>query len=215
MEPTASTSQKSARRGCLFYGCLTLVIVGLGLVALFGVGIYLSVQEVKKLTSTDPVPVPAYNVKPGEVEAIDKKVREFEQAAAGAPARLELSAADLNALLASRGGEGKAFVRIEGQLVHLDGSFRFPDLPWPASALAGRYLNGSIGLRPTNENQRLVIRPETAMADGKPVPDKVLTLIKSIEIFDLPGAEGLKQIEGLGKQLKSVRVEGDRLILER
>ena len=86
------------------------------------------------------VEVPAATATEQEQDLAATKWREFEQhARAHEPARLELTADELNALIASEPlFKGKAHVSIEGDAAHLRVSIPLNEVRW----LKGHYMNG-------------------------------------------------------------------------
>src|SRR5262245_45883632 len=126
-------------RGCLFWGCLVFILVGLAIGGCIGATYYFFM----KFTSEKPQPVPVEEVKPGQLQAVEKRIDDCGQALEkDQPATLELTEKDLNTLLAAepslpRDLQKKAHVRIEGKQLQVDMSLRVP---------GDRWFNGTVGL---------------------------------------------------------------------
>ena len=128
--PAAPSEPAPRGRGCFFWGCMTVGIVGLLIGGCTAYAAYAFYRAVNNYTATTPVPVPVHEVKPGEKEAVQERVDTYEKAGAGA-ATLELSAADLNTLLvkAEPWFAGKVFMRVEGEKVFVDVSVPLKEIP--------------------------------------------------------------------------------------
>jgi hypothetical protein len=89
-----------------------------------------------------PTPVPEFSASDQHLQRVRERWQDFEQKTrAGQPAEIELSADDINALIAtSEGLRGKVFVSIDGDLLRLQASL-------PIGAFLGRpgyYFNGDV-----------------------------------------------------------------------
>jgi hypothetical protein len=89
-----------------------------------------------------PTPVPEFSPSDQQIQRVQERWQEFEQKArAGQPAEIELSADDINALIAtSEDLRGKLFVSIDGDLPRLQASL-------PIGGFLGRpgyYFNGDV-----------------------------------------------------------------------
>src|SRR5262245_964132 len=111
------------KRGCIFYGCLTLAILTvlmmiMGLIGFFVVrGMYN--RAVNEYTSTTPQTFEAVTYTPAEREALEGRLKLFQQALDQGQGgqELVLSAQDLNVLINDKPNvqdlKGKLFVLIE------------------------------------------------------------------------------------------------------
>lgn len=172
----ASTPRARSR---LASGCGIVLFLLVLLAAVAGVGGCYIISQVNRYTSTAPVPIPRYELKPGERDALARRIEEFE--AAAAPARLELTAGDLNALLAgAAGGNARPQVRAridEGGLF-LDASIGLGRDRLLARFFEGRFLNASIGLELRIEEGRLRGRVTSAVtAGGERIRDEFLPFL--------------------------------------
>jgi hypothetical protein len=140
--------------GCLGKGCLILSLFILFLIIACAVGLYVGsktnsalvhgIYWAKKthMLASEPSPIPQFETAPENIEGTKRKWRDFDRAAhEDQPARIELTADDLNNLITSnRHLRGKAFVTIDNNILHVQASL-------PLGEYVGRegyYLNGEI-----------------------------------------------------------------------
>ena len=158
---------KQKGMGCLGKGCLMFFIFIILLAVAFFVGGYAGVRYV--VTSTEPREIPQIESSEAEQRAVRERWEDFKSArnmttatmtqdppvegATPAPSsanRIELTAADINAMIAgSRKLNGKAFVSIENNVARIQVS-----VPLEKVGFRGRFLNGEFQAR--------------AAADGNP-----------------------------------------------
>jgi hypothetical protein len=152
---------KQRKTGCLGKGCMMLVVFLVLLAVAFFIGGYVGVRYV--VTSTTPKEIPQVESTEAEQEAVRHRWEEFkagprstpvdvtmattttEPTPAPAPAtnRIELSASDINQLIAgSRKTRGKAFVSIENNVARVQVS-----VPLEKVGFRGRFLNGELQVR--------------------------------------------------------------------
>jgi hypothetical protein len=154
---------KQRRTGCLGKGCMMVVVFLILLAVAFFVGGYVGVRYV--VTSTTPKEIPPIETTPADQEAVRLRWEEFkagphstavdttmattttttEATPAPTPAsnRIELSASDINQLIAgSRKLSGKAFVSIENNVARVQVS-----VPLEKVGFRGRFLNGELQVR--------------------------------------------------------------------
>jgi hypothetical protein len=170
---------KRGGRGCLFWGCLGTTVIAF----LTAGGIAWWIYSFLGFTSTEPMAIPVHEPKPGEVEALRERFESFEKAPPGSKDdRIEVSADDLNSLLASN-EEGRRWakrvhVRIEGESILADVSIPLEELrPLGVEVLAGRYLNGTVELGLSVVDRALDLRVTGATANGKPLPSSYVALL--------------------------------------
>lgn len=201
------------RRGCLFWGCLVLLIVFLAIGSCIGI-VYYRLRD--SWTSPEPVPIPRYTLKPGEYEKVEKKLAAFGQAAEEVkPATLELSADELNALIAGKENlkklNGKVAVKIEGDKVLLDASIPLDEAPLPF--LKGRYFNGTLATKLSLKDGSLMLSPESATVKDKAVPKEFLDQIRTMDLLH-QGAGGETKLDFLEK-VKTVEIRDGKVIVGR
>jgi hypothetical protein len=171
-------------------------------------------------TSPTPAPVTVHVPAEGEAERVRRQAEDFSRDASPVdPAkRLELSARDLNTLAVdaarSAGADlaGKVFLRLEDGKLLVDLSLPFDG--WPG--LSGRYLNASAEVEASVADGHLhakVLRVRTP--SGQEMPEKLVRILNSALSGWLESAAGHKDVGEALKKVKHLRVEGERLVLER
>ena len=120
-----------------------------------------------------PTPVPEYSASEQQTQNVRERWQDFEQKArAGQPAEIELSADDINSLIASNpDARGKVFASIEGNQLRLQMSVPIGQF----LGRAGYYFNGNVtielnGAQPLDNPQ---FRRVTV--NGEPVPNDFLS----------------------------------------
>lgn len=159
--------------GCFAKGCLTVFIFILVLAAAFIGGTYVAVRFLRNsyLAST-PVQLPADTTTSDEQQAARVKWNEFERAArAHQPARIELTADEINALIASEPKlSGKAHVTIEDDTAHLQVSVLLEEV----QLLSDRYMNAECAVQSSPDGNPAHARVTSIVVNGKPVGEDVL-----------------------------------------
>jgi hypothetical protein len=140
--------------GCFARGCLTLSIFAIVLAIAGFAGLYWGLHRNSALfygsywlaktrsLAEAPTPVPEFNASDQQIQLVQERWQDFEQKTrAGQPAELELSADDINALIATSDNlRGKVFASIEGNRLRLQASL-------PIGGVLGRpgyYFNGDV-----------------------------------------------------------------------
>jgi len=207
-----TNESSSGGKGCLFWGCLTLVI--LALLGMAGVGIM--VFQVRKLaysvTDTQPVDIPV--AKPNEEEAEELKAKAEGLAEAVEQNRaktFKFTENELNGLVAvlpdAKVLRGKAAFHIQGDTLQAEASVPLDQFP----GMSGRYLNGKLALDVRCENGILEVFAKDVVVKGEPLPqqfrEKLAQENLAKEIYNEPKArEALKNID-------YIRVEDGKLII--
>jgi hypothetical protein len=139
--------------GCFARGCLVLVIFAIVLaIAGFG-GLYWGLHRNSALfygsywlaktrsLAEAPTAVPEFNASEQQIQLVQERWQDFEQKTrAGQAAEIELSADDINALIATSENRGKVFTSIDGNQLRLQTSVAIGGI----LARPGYYFNGDI-----------------------------------------------------------------------
>jgi hypothetical protein len=159
--------------GCFAKGCLILIAFVVLLVIAFVGGTYLAVRYLRadyfpKTRATLPSAVPTQQVQQDARARWDA----FESAArAHQPARIELTADDMNALIASEPElRGKADVMLDGNVGRLRVSMPLDGFRW----LRGHYLNAECTVQSGPAGDPDAARITAITVNGRPVSDDVL-----------------------------------------
>ena len=171
------------KRGCLFYGCLSLTVIALLMVILGIFGYYFfkstSKRWIQDYTETAPAEIEKVEYARDQMDALRVRVAGFKEALDRGTNLLELllTADDLNALInGERELKDKLFVRIDDDKIKGEVSMPLQDLgPFK---LNGRYLNGTASFKVAMKNGVLDVRLLDVQVKGKPLPAMVLNEFK-------------------------------------
>jgi hypothetical protein len=159
--------------GCFGRGCLILIVFILFLAAAFAAGTFLAVRYLRtSYFVTRPAELPASNATDQERETARVKWYDFERAArAHTASRIELTADELNALIASEPDlRGKAFVSIEANTARVQLS-----IPLSFTRLMrGRYMNAECTVQSDPDGDPANAHITSVIVNGKPVAEDVL-----------------------------------------
>jgi hypothetical protein len=140
--------------GCFGRGCLILLVFLIVLAIACFAGVYWGLHRHSALfygnywlaktrsIAKAPTPVPEFNASNQQIQLVQERWQDFEQKTrAGQPAEIELSADDINALIATSDDvRGKVFASIDGDQLRLQASL-------PIGGVLGRpgyYFNGDV-----------------------------------------------------------------------
>src|SRR5436305_10450408 len=100
-EPFESDVRPSRKHGCLFYGCISLIVLTVIVAIAVGLAVRYVTNTIYSYTSDHPAPVPHLEMPAGEIQAVEDRFRAFIDAVkAGKPVDpLVLTADDVNALI--------------------------------------------------------------------------------------------------------------------
>jgi hypothetical protein len=156
--------------GCFAKGCLILVVFFILLGFAFVAGYYFAQKHEYFGTHHEALPISRATV--DDEQAIRARWDSFEKAArAHEAARIELSADDLNALIASeRRLRGNAYVTIDGSTAHLQVSMPLARGQW----FRGRYVNAQCSVQSAPSGKPEDARITSIVLNGRPVGEEVL-----------------------------------------
>jgi hypothetical protein len=190
----------------LFVLCLLLVVGGVG-------GCYI-ISQVNRYTSAEPAQIPQHDPRPREKEALLRRIKEFETAAA--PAWLELTADDLNVLTSGVIGNppSRIHTRIhEGKLI-IDASIRLGGGRFLTRFFEGRFLNVSLGLELAIHEGRLRGRVTHAVtASGERIQEEFLPFLSYEDVLGTFLEEG--QLLPSAGTARTVTVGPKAVVLEK
>ena len=176
MDPSQSAPKK---RGCFFYGCLSLVVLFL----IGAVAAYLAYRSIQRmalnLTETAPTQLERAELPPEEQAALERRVNAFGDALEHGTnvQELVLNSAEINALLARKKKVAdRIFVVIDED--RLTGKLSLPLWNIGPFRLKGRYLNGEATLKASLENGALIVKVDEVRVKGKPLPDPIMSGLK-------------------------------------
>ena len=151
-------------KGCFFWGCIIVLVLGLLGLLVVGVSSYFLYDMAMSSTSEQAEPVPQVVVAEDAARQVEEKVRAFRNGGPGST--LSLSAEELNAVTIGNNSElnGKVYFRIEGDRVLAECSVPIPEnVPF----VGGRYFNGEVDVAPSVEDGALKLEAESARVGDK------------------------------------------------
>jgi hypothetical protein len=172
-----------ARRGCLFYGCLTGTILLLIVLAGGLAGFRYFRKMFNDFTDSQPLAMPAVRLTQAEIDKLQQRIDQFRNAVRQGESSgpLALTSDEINALIATdpdlKELKGKLYVTIEaGQL---KGRISAPMEQVGLPVFRGRYLNGNGTFSVSLRNGALHVVPVSlSSVKGRPVPEVYMDKIR-------------------------------------
>ncbi len=195
------------KRGCFFYGCLTMIILTLlgGVLGYVGYRVFKSSTQnfVANYTDTQPALLEEEEVSPAQLAALKLRLAAFNEALKQQTfaQELVLTASDINAMIADNSNlKGKLFVMIEGD--RIKGKLSLPLDNIGPLQLKNRYLNGTASFKAVLTNDVLVVTIDDVQVKGQPLPSIFLAALKGKNLAqdamrDPQDAEKLRKFESL------------------
>ncbi len=212
--PEPPNSQPAPRRFWLWFGVIfaTLFSLAAGIVGFF---VYQTYTISKTITSSTPTELPVASPDQVKMKELGDRIELFQTAIKqDQPAELVLSAQDLNTLVALEPDfAGKVYFDIQGDQVSLKGTLPLGTVP----GLEGRFLNGTIVMKISLQDQKLVITPTQLVLDNPDMPrfvqDAVMDSLKKQNLAE----EALKEPEFQKwlKTIKDIKVSNGKIIITR
>ncbi|MBI3851511.1 MAG: hypothetical protein HY298_14730 [Verrucomicrobia bacterium] len=194
------------RRGCFFYGCLTVVVIAV----VVGIMAVLAVNYVKNLintyTDTSPMALPKVEMPAAQYEALDKRVTAFKESVDKKTnvSPLVLSGDEINALIANGTNtkqlKDRFYVSIEGDKIKGQLSIPLGETGIPFTK--GRYLNGAASFKASLQNGVLIVTADSIVVKNKPLPETFMARLRNENLAkdvyrDPKNAETIRKIESL------------------
>jgi hypothetical protein len=205
------------KRGCLFYGCLTLAIAFVILGVLGFVGYQYARKSVGNLvenyTDSQPASLETVELSQEELDQLQERVSAFQQALDRQDKQQELvlSEREVNALIARDPNmKGKVQARIEGNRIR--GQISWPLEDVGPLKLGGRYLNGLATLGVSLTNGQLAVVVDDVEVNGKPLPAPLMKELKKKNLAQ-EALKNPKTLENIEK-FESIEVRDGKLILK-
>jgi hypothetical protein len=202
------------KRGCLFYGCLAVIIFSLAASLLAYLGYRSLRNSLARFLDTTPVPIETVEISPAERDGLQQRLAAFKEAMDGQkiPRELTLTARDLNALIADQVPEwkGKVFAMIDNG--RIKGRISLPLENFGPFKLKGKYLNGAATFKASLEAGTLNVTIEQVEVKGQPLPAWILSKVRAQNL-----AQGLPSDPGRAQtiqKLESLRVVNDVVVLK-
>jgi len=180
-------------RGCFFYGCLTGILVFIGVI----LGLYFGIRQAvrtlgRDYTSTNSLTLPQLQISPAERDRIAKSIKDQTDAALKnrTPPPLTLSETEINVLLAQSSGSNFSFKQIyvtpEDNTLKAKVSVPLDQFPfWETTSkrlwlpeLRGRYLNGIATFDINTSNGQVNLFLKDLVVNGKSLPKTFIDRVK-------------------------------------
>ena len=200
------------KKGCLFYGCLTLAVLSLAVLVGGGLGLYFLYQKaeafVSQYAAEAPMQLPKVKYTQFDKEQFDERVRIFAEGLKdGKPTvPLVLKGEDLNMLLASspqlKTLSDGVRLKVEGDEIRGRVSLKLADLGAPF--FKERYINGDAAFRVSLENGRLTVTPSEILINGKALPNDYLAALSEHNFAE--GANQNPEVTQTLERLESIEV---------
>jgi hypothetical protein len=170
--------------GCFARGCLILVVFGIVLALACLGGLYWGLQRHSAIVhgiywlgkthsiSDAPAPVPEFAASNEQIQTTEERLRDFKQKTrAGQPAEIELTADDLNSLIAANWDpDWKTFVSIEENRLRIQESVPLGEFfGWP-----NYYFNGDILIQSDGAESLEAPQLNRIVVNNEPVPKGLL-----------------------------------------
>ncbi len=204
-----------ARRGCLFYGCITGVVMLLLVMGGLLVALHYAKKMVLGLTDAQPVELPAVAMRQGDRDKLKRRCDGFEAALREQrpAAPLTLSADEINVLIADdprqQALKGRVHVSLEGD--QLKSQLSVPLEEVGLHMFKGRYLNGDATFNLSFQDGVLAVKPRTIRVKGKPLPEVYMREIRKRNLA--AAITNQPQAVALLRELEDVRVKDGGLTI--
>ena len=213
------SDQQNQGMGCFAKGCLTLVVVGILVVGIsVGAFFYYAGKLVDNFTSTQPSAIRVEQPTDAQYASASTQLNRITAAFQnGTETVVELTAADLNALIARHpdfsAARGKVFVTIADNNFGAETSIPLDAMGW--SRLKGRYFNGRVVAFFEWNNGEATFRPKLIEANGSQVPSAVLSQIDTADNQRKLNQELQKdsKFRESMNRLKSIRIVGNKIVI--
>jgi hypothetical protein len=203
------------KKGCLFFGSITLIIM----LVLLCLGLLFGLRMAKKMrenyTEPQPSAIPTAPLTAAQTKVVQRKLEDFRLALRSGRANtpLELSADEINSLIAHdpalKALNGRLHVLIQGEKLSGQISMRMGELGLPV--FQDRYLNAVAELDVSVRNGTARLVATNILVRGKPLPEVYLNQIQRENLGKALNADPDAQ-ELLGR-IGEVRLQGGRLIV--
>ncbi|HBP57487.1 MAG: hypothetical protein ACJ0BN_05285 [Limisphaerales bacterium] len=209
------------KKGCLFYGCLTSIILGLVFFIAVPLALYYGFNVaagklIENYTDKDPIQLPEVVLGEAELSMLKQRVERFRKAIQTNEASppLELTAEEINALIFHDTQleklKGRAYLKIEGNA--LQGQVSIPLDELNLNSDDRRYINGSGRFKISVREGKLSVIIQSIEIKGKTLPAAVQNVITGVNLFE--NAEMDQETTKLLDRLKTFEIQNGKLLLE-
>jgi len=213
--PTTTPPPPRKGRGCLFYGCLTCVVLLLIMAVLAFVTVRFIKNQVNAYTDSQPMKLPKVEMTDTEFQKLDERVKAFGNAMEkGTPTEpLILTERDINAMIARAANlkelADKVYVAVNGNDVTGQVSIPLSRLGWLGK---GRYLNGEATFNVSLENGVLIVTAREIKVKGKLLPETFMSQLRRENLAkeaykEEKNAEAIRKLDSIQVQESQVTIK--------
>lgn len=215
------TVAEKKRKGCLFYGCLISIILGLIVMVGVPLAIYFGVNAalgkfVENYTDLEPIDLPTVEMAEADLTMLRERVETFREAIKNNESSLplELTSEEINALIFHDAQlqklKGKAFLEFEENA--LKGQISIPLSDLKIDSDEPRYINGSGTFKISVQEGKLSVVIQSIELKGKKLPESIRAVIQGKNLFE--NAQLDPEAQKLMRRLKKLEVREGKLVLE-
>ncbi len=216
MDQTETTIRSKRRKGCVFYGCLSLLVLFVvGLLAVY-IGAQIGLRKLAaNYTSKTPLEIPKVVQTSSDLAALEERILNFiksaDQRAASGP--FELSAKELNGLVQTKQPALEALGNFAIELApsEVRAQMSIPLDSLGRSAFKGRFLNGEIILGIALTNDALNFEVKSFTVKGKPLPAILVAQFQS-KAF-LASVNDNPEVQKLASRLEKIEIKEGSVLL--
>ena len=213
MNGTPPALPQKKKHGCLFYGCLTVLILAVvgGFTVFFGAR-YMIKSLVNNYTESSALELPPVNLTQAQQDELKRRIDAFKAALDGKVSTppLVLSADEINAMLAWQPEfKGRAHVAIEDNRVKATVSIPLDKLALPGAK--GRYLNGAATLNVVLLSGQLFVTAQSVEVRGKPLPEQFMAGLRSRNLA--ADATNNPDTAAAISKIESLEIKGGQVII--
>jgi hypothetical protein len=208
----ANEANPPRKRGCFFYGCLTLIVAMLILAVASIVAFRYFQRKVTEYADTKPMPIEKGDASPAKLNALQKRIDAFREGlSSGSSQELALSADEINTLLASQPDLQVYSARMSA---FIEGDQLKAKLSWPLDeiGLKGRYFNGTGTLKVSASKGDIDLHIDNLKTQSdKPLPEPFIEKLRRHDFAD--DLQRDAQTAAALRQIDSVEVKDGRVIV--
>lgn len=224
LEPHMTNRVAKKKMGCWAKGFLTLLILGIVAAAVAAYLAFWAVRKVEEYTSLTPMVIPFQKITPEQQQRVKTQVDSFQETLnKGLPAKLALTTADLNAIIANDPGlnlSGRGSVRVENGVLVGQMSIPLEKIKLPGGqktipGFDGRFLNATVRTQLTVLNGSVSLRILSAEAGGNPVPEDVLRWVEErLQVIVDQRIQNDPRTRGAVSKISTLEIRGDEIIVD-
>ncbi len=216
MDQTDVKIRTQRRRGCVFYGCLSVVVLIVVVLLALYIGSKIGLRKLAaNYTSSTPLSLPQVVYPDSEIDALEERIFKYlksvDQKAEASP--FELTTRDLNMFLKEYqpGLMQMGDFALELAPGEVRAQMSIPLDAFGRSAFKGRFLNAEATLEMAMTNDTLVLGVKNLSAKGRPLPSFVVAQFQSKGF--LGAVNDNPKIQQLAARLERIEIKEGSVLL--